>query len=116
MSHDRSCRRYRCRHPAGGLAAATLLVLLAASGCASRQVLPAFETDPRAADIAASDQRQRVGVCYSALFSTPEQVLAVARDSCPVDEPPQLVAQDMWLTCPLLTPVRATFACTETQR
>jgi hypothetical protein len=99
------------RRRAGGLAAAALC-LLAVSGCA-RQVLPPFESLPRTADAETPDPRQRVGVCYSALFSTPQQVLAVARDACPVDQPPQLVAQEMWLTCPLLTPIRATFACAD---
>jgi len=87
--------------------------LLAVSGCASRQILPPFETQPRTADVATPDPRQRIGVCYSALSSTPQQVLALARESCPVDQPPQLVAQDLWLTCPLLTPIRATFACAD---
>ncbi|HEY0525300.1 MAG TPA: hypothetical protein VGD08_18045 [Stellaceae bacterium] len=87
--------------------------LLAVSGCASQQILPPFETQPRAADAATPDPRQRVGVCYSALSSTPQQVLSLARESCPVDQPPHLIAQDLWLTCPLLTPIRATFACAD---
>jgi hypothetical protein len=110
MSHDPSRRR----RFAGGLAAAAAAIsLFALSGCAPRQLLPPFESLPREADGATPDPRQRIGVCYSALFSTPQQVLAVAREACPVDQPPQLVAQDMWLTCPLLTPIRATFACAE---
>ena len=53
----------------------------------------------------------RVGVCYSALFSTPEEVRAVAEEACAGIGAPRLAEQDMRLACPVLTPVRATFHC-----
>ena len=54
----------------------------------------------------------RVSVCYNRLFSTPEQVRAVAVNSCGAQGEPQLIDQDLKLYCPLMTPVRANFVCT----
>ena len=57
----------------------------------------------------------RIGVCYNRQTSTPEQVYAVAKASCDPGTTPYLIDQDMLLTCPLLTPVRATYACVKTE-
>jgi hypothetical protein len=57
------------------------------------------------------DDTPRVAVCYNKLFSTPEQVRAVAIEACGPKAEPQLVNQDLKLTCPVLTPVRANFRC-----
>jgi hypothetical protein len=58
-----------------------------------------------------SADSQRVAVCYNKLFTTPEQVRAVAVEACGADSDPQLVGQDLRLDCPVMTPVRAQFLC-----
>jgi hypothetical protein len=60
-----------------------------------------------------NDPGDRVAVCYNKMFSTPQQVHAVAVDACGPDTTPQLVGQDERLACPLLTPVRATYQCVQ---
>ncbi len=53
-----------------------------------------------------------VSVCYSRLSSTPQKVIAIAAQECGPDKPPNLVEQKWDLhSCPLLTPIRATFVC-----
>ena len=53
-----------------------------------------------------------VSVCYSRLGSTPQKVIAIAAQECGPDKPPSLVEQKWDLhSCPLMTPVRATFVC-----
>jgi hypothetical protein len=50
-------------------------------------------------------------VCYNRATSTPSEILEVARRNCGPGTRPSLIEQDTHLTCPLLTPTRATFAC-----
>jgi hypothetical protein len=53
-----------------------------------------------------------VSVCYSRLSSTPQKVIAIAAQECGPDKPPSLVEQKWDLhSCPLMTPIRATFVC-----
>jgi hypothetical protein len=53
-----------------------------------------------------------VSVCYSRLSSTPQQVIAIAAQECGPGKTPGLVEQKWDLhSCPLLTPIRATFVC-----
>jgi hypothetical protein len=53
-----------------------------------------------------------VSVCYNRLSSTPRKVIAIAAQECGPDKPPSLVEQKWDLySCPLMTPVRATFVC-----
>jgi hypothetical protein len=85
-----------------------LAFLLLLAGCS--QAVP-YEWSPREARKGPGESLPRVGVCYNAMFTTPEQVRATAEEACTGIGSPQLVEQDMRLACPLLTPVRATFAC-----
>jgi hypothetical protein len=85
-----------------------LLLTLLLAGCS--QATP-FEWTPRAATKGPGESLPRVGVCYNAMFTTPDEVRAVAEEACTGIGKPQLVEQDMRLACPVLTPVRATFAC-----
>lgn len=89
---------------AGALVAAALTAACATS-------LAPYETTPRAPLAGPGQNIPRIGVCYSALFSTPEEVREVAEEACSGIGTPQLVEQDLRLACPLLTPARATFAC-----
>lgn len=53
-----------------------------------------------------------VSVCYNRLSSTPQKVIAIAAQECGPDKPPSLVEQKWDLhSCPLMTPIRATFVC-----
>jgi hypothetical protein len=45
------------------------------------------------------------------MFATPEAVRRVAEEACGDGTVPKPVGQDMRLSCPLLTPVRASFVC-----
>ncbi len=55
----------------------------------------------------------RVAVCYNAFTATADQVRAIAAQSCGAGTAPHPVEHDLSLSnCPLLTPSRATFACT----
>lgn len=89
---------------------AILGLAMLAGGCGAN-VVP-FETlpQPNVTAPAAADTVY-VGVCYNSLFTTPAAVRAVAVNACGFEGTPYLLDQDMRLTCPLLTPVRATFAC-----
>jgi hypothetical protein len=85
-----------------------LLLGLALAGCS--QFAP-YEGIPRPA-LNAADPTPRIGVCYNAMFATPDEVRVIAEEACAGLGSPQLVGQDMRMAgCPLLTPVRATFAC-----
>ena len=74
---------------------------------------PGMPTGPRAALKGQGESVPRVGVCYNAMFTNPDEVRAVAEEACTGIGKPQLVEQDMRLACPVLTPVRATFACVQ---
>jgi hypothetical protein len=71
-----------------------------------------FEGVPRDPDPGTVEAGPRIGVCYNAVFTTPQEVRRVAQEACGSSTTPQPVKQDMRLICPLLTPVRATFVCT----
>jgi hypothetical protein len=87
----------------------SLVLTILLAGCSG---LTPFETTPLPPLLGAADAQQpRVGVCYNASFATPQQVRDVAAQACGAAGLPQLVEQDMRLTCPLLTPARATFEC-----
>jgi hypothetical protein len=85
-----------------------LALAFALAGCS--QAAP-YEWVPREARKGPGESLPRIGVCYNAMFATPEAVRAVAEEACAGIGAPQLVEQDMRLACPLLTPTRATFAC-----
>jgi hypothetical protein len=85
-----------------------LVLALLLAGCS--QAAP-YEWSPLEARKGPGETLPRVGVCYNAMFTTPEDVRAVAEEACTGIGSPHLVEQDMRLACPVLTPVRATFAC-----
>jgi hypothetical protein len=88
-------------------------VLLACAVTACGGLVEPFETLPSVLEAGDADDAPRIAVCYNKLFSTPEQVRAVAIEACGPKTEPQLVSQDLKLTCPLLTPARANFRCAE---
>jgi hypothetical protein len=101
--HDRSPARSAARR------APILLIAAALGACSGPQP---FQTRPQAAPGGSkAEAGTRVGVCYNAMFSTPESVQATAAEACGPDQSPELVGQDMRLACPLLTPTRATYLC-----
>jgi hypothetical protein len=71
-----------------------------------------FESMPRYPDIGVVEAGPRVAVCYNAMFATPDVVRHIAEEACGTGSEPRPVEQDMRLSCPLLTPIRATFVCT----
>ena len=85
-----------------------LMGLAAACGPGS---LPPFDATPKSPPPGVQEDFTRVAVCYSSKTATPKQVLDVARGLCEPGTTPSLIEQDSWRACPLLTPVRATFAC-----
>jgi len=89
-----------------------LFVALAAlaAGCGQGS-LPPFDTKPKPPPKGAHEEFSRIGVCYNRETTTPQQVIAVARANCESGTLPHLIDQDVLMTCPLSTPVRATFAC-----
>jgi len=89
--------------------AALLAAALLLAGCGS--LVEPYDTAPRQAPRNVSERGERVGVCYNALFTTPERIREVAAETCGPGTRPDLVGQDMRLACPVLTPVRATFIC-----
>ena len=91
-----------------GVSVLALALLAAACGQGS---LPAFDTLPKPPPAGTHENFSRIGVCYSRETSTPREILAVARHNCEPGTRPWLIAQDSYLSCPLLTPTRATFAC-----
>jgi hypothetical protein len=53
-----------------------------------------------------------ISVCYSRWSAMPQNVIAVAAQECGPAKPPSLVEQKWDLhSCPLTTPIRATFVC-----
>lgn len=94
-----------------GLARMRILVATALLSACSPGALPPFDTAPKRAPPGVHEDFTRVGVCYSRETATPRQVLDVARAACEPGTIPSLIEQDMQLFCPILTPVRATFAC-----
>lgn len=100
--------RQRRRAARAALRRAGLLALVVLTASCGSLVEP-FQGVPRLPE--GGDIGDRIGVCYNKMFSTPEQVRVVAAEACGPDTEPQLIDQDLRLSCPLLTPVRATFQC-----
>jgi hypothetical protein len=94
---------------ASGFAALSMTSL---GGCT---LLDPFETIPLRPPPEAHDTRLRVGICYDAWRSKPEQLLAAAQDSCGKNMTPVREGTDYGLkafdVCPILLPGRATFIC-----
>lgn len=78
---------------------------------ACRGSLPPSDIEAKLPPAGVHEDFSRVAVCYNRETSTPHEVLDVARRNCGAGTHPWLVQQDTYLTCPLLTPTRATFAC-----
>ena len=93
--------------PATVLALALAIVVVA---CGQRS-LPPIDTEPKPPPAGVHEDFSRIGVCYNRETSTPEEILEIARRNCEAGTRPWLIGQDLRLTCPLLTPTRATFAC-----
>jgi hypothetical protein len=102
-------RRQRRRRTPAALRRAGLLALVMLTASCGSLVEP-FQGVPRLPE-GSADIGDRIGVCYNKIFSTPEQVRVVAAEACGPDTTPQLLEQDLRLSCPLLTPARATFQC-----
>jgi hypothetical protein len=83
-------------------------------GCGKDSLQP-FDWAPEPAPRGPKEDFTRIGVCYNRQTATPEQVLAVAQAKCEPGTTPYLIDQDMMLVCPLLTPMRATYACVKAQ-
>jgi hypothetical protein len=90
------------------ISAVALLSIASACGTGS---LPPFDIVPKPAPAGVHEDFSRIGVCYNRETSTPGQVLAVAKRNCEPGTTPRLIEQDTHGMCPLLTPIRATFAC-----
>ncbi len=86
------------------------LCALLPSACGS--LVAPYESVPREPEPGTIEAGPRIGVCYNAMFTTPQEVRRVAQEACGSSATPQPVEQDMRLSCPLLTPVRASFVCT----
>ena len=81
--------------------AAAVLLALGATSCG---LFAPFE--------AAQPKDERYAVCYSTLGATAPEVEAIAAAECPAGAKPRLVSQSTNLpVCPILTPMRAVFAC-----
>ena len=93
---------------------APVLILLGLVRCSG--ALPPYETVPPplpTSQRANEAAPMRVAVCYNAFTARAEEVRAIAAQSCGAGTTPHPVEHDMNLSnCPLLTPSRATFACT----
>ncbi len=93
------------------IALAALLAGLAQCGRPA-SVLPPFETVPPTVKNEPANAALRVAVCYNSFTTTAEQVRAIAADSCGVETTPRPLERDLTLAhCPILEPLRATFAC-----
>ena len=79
------------------------------SACGS--LVAPYEGVPRDPLLGTIEAGPRIGVCYNAMFTTPQEVRRVAQEACGSSATPQPVEQDMRLSCPLLTPIRASFVC-----
>ena len=82
-------------------------------GCGKDSLQP-FDWAPEPAPRGPREDFNRIGVCYNRQTATPQQVYAVAVAKCDPGTTPYPIDQDMLLSCPLLTPVRATYACMKT--
>jgi len=98
--------------------ARAIVIGLAALGAVSLggcTLLDPYETIPLRPPPASHDTRARVGICYDALASKPEQLLAAAQDSCGKNMTPVREDTDYGIkaldVCPVLLPGRATFIC-----
>jgi len=89
------------------VAAALSCLLLGACG----SLVAPFEGLARDPEPGVIEAGPRIAVCYNAMFSTPQAVRRVAEEACGNNTIPRPLGQDMRLSCPLLTPVRATFIC-----
>jgi hypothetical protein len=102
-----------------GLQRITLAVLLAGLTQCGRpaSVLPPFETVAPTVKNEAANAALRVSVCYNSFTTTAEQVRTIAADSCGAETTPRPVERDLTLAhCPILEPLRATFACEPAQQ
>jgi hypothetical protein len=89
--------------------AALAVVLVCA--CSALTPFPSTPTTPAAGVV---DPRQRVGICYNGLKTSPEALQQAAQVECLGDTVAERVGGvDYWLdACPVVVPGRATFACT----
>ena len=102
-----------------GLWRIALAVLLAGLAQCGRpaSVLPPFETVAPTVKNAPADAPLRVSVCYNSFTTTADQVRAIAADSCGAETMPRPLERDLTLAhCPVLEPLRATFACEPAQQ
>ena len=102
-----------------GLQRTALAVLLAGLTQCGRpaSVLPPFETVAPTVKNEAANAALRVSVCYKSLTTTAEQVRTIAAESCGAETTPRPVERDLTLAhCPILEPLRATFACEPAQQ
>lgn len=89
------------------------LVLLTGAAVAGCSALTPFATAPLAADPGAKDESPRVAICYNPWKTPPEKVQQLAQAECVDTTVARRVDTDYRLdNCPLMTPGRATFACT----
>ena len=91
------------------------LAALGAASVAGCSLLDPYETIPLKPPPGGHDNRPRVGVCYDAFAAKPEQLLAVAQESCGKNMTPVREGTDYGIetmqVCPVLLPGRATFIC-----
>ena len=92
-------------------AAVPILAFVILAAACGKGSLPPIDTRPKLPPAGVHENFSRVGVCYNRETSTPREILDVARRNCEAGTQPWLITQDTHLTCPLLTPTRATFAC-----
>jgi hypothetical protein len=98
------------------IALAALLAGLAQCGRPA-SVLPPFETVAPTVKNEPANAALRVSVCYNSFTTTAEQVRAIAADSCGAETTPRPIERDLTLAhCPVLEPLRATFACEPAQQ
>jgi hypothetical protein len=80
-------------------------------------VLPPFETVAPVVKNEPANASLRVSVCYNSFTTTADQVRAIAADSCGAETTPRPLERDLTLAhCPVLEPLRATFACEPAQQ
>ncbi len=94
---------------------ATVLVLaMGLSACGPPYVYKKAEFD-RESDTFGKQPEDRdfVTICYSEWESTPEQALEIAETECGKFGKAARFADQRFFSCPLSTPIEATFACTK---
>lgn len=91
-----------------------LLVVLAAGLACSCGAFTPFPSAPLSPTAGTVDPRQRVGICFNTLKTTPEELQQAAQVECLGTSVAERVGgTDYGLdVCPLAVPGRATFACT----